>query len=273
MRGQLPHKIIFVAHEEKTCIGVSGVEPQQVVCGDARSFWRQPPQDTPLSALPSSQRSYCKTTRQRSTWRRWRLRSRSRGTCDGASPAASGACARTRARARRSRPCPSLLWGGAASLLLETKSAASQQRSPGEGASQARGGRRGAGVDLLWTAQKRPQSARPRIYSSCRRSRVVCAAPRRRRGMPYVSSSGVRFEMDGPSRQRRTTLLAYVVIASAVLLSLAALVRLGSAASAAVASVSGASAAATSHRAMPTRRVVTADDLVEASGGNSTIPT
>ena len=91
--------------------------------------------------------------------------------------------------------------------------------------------------------------------------------------MPYVSSSGVRFEMDGPSRQRRTTLLAYVVIASAVLLSLAALVRLGSAASAAVASVSGASAAATSHRAMPTRRVVTADDLVEASGGNSTIPT
>jgi hypothetical protein len=156
-------------------------------------------------------------------------------------------------------------------LLLETKSAASQQRSPGDEGPRPGGACEGWGC-RDGVLSKRGHNREASHFSvpslSCK-----CAAPRRRRGMPYVSSSGVRFEMDGPSRQRRTTLLAYVVIASAVLLSLAALVRLGSAASAAVASVSGASAAATSHRAMPTRRVVTADDLVEASGGNSTIPT
>ena len=173
-------------------------------------------------------------------------------------------------RGREDRALAHLCCGVALLAAGDEERSVAAALSPGRGAHQ--GGARGGDAGTAFSA-KEGHIARRRIYSSCRRSRVVCAAPRRRRGMPYVSSSGVRFEMDGPSRQRRTTLLAYVVIASAVLLSLAALVRLGSAASAAVASVSGASAAATSHRAMPTRRVVTADDLVEASGGNSTIPT
>ena len=63
--------------------------------------------------------------------------------------------------------------------------------------------------------------------------------------MPYVSSHGgeYRVHVDGPKRQNSNSILAYVVIGLAVVLSLVTLIRLGSAASAAVASVSGATRA------------------------------
>jgi hypothetical protein len=70
--------------------------------------------------------------------------------------------------------------------------------------------------------------------------------------MPYIGSSGTKFHLDGPegSERRRQQLqqsapnkLAYVVIASALVLCMIALIRLGAAASASVAAVSAATPA------------------------------
>ena len=96
------------------------------------------------------------------------------------------------------------------------------------------------------------------------RAHLACRAS----NMPFVSSSGTRFHVEGPSRQRQTTIFAYFIIAGAVVVSLLMLVRLGNAASAAVASVSGASRAATmaaSSSANMPRRLTTINDLVESN--------
>ena len=67
--------------------------------------------------------------------------------------------------------------------------------------------------------------------------------------MPYVSSSGRKLYVDGPQPgPSHTKLLAYAVVASAILLSLFAVVRLGAAASAAVAAVSSSGVAAAPDR-------------------------
>ena len=66
--------------------------------------------------------------------------------------------------------------------------------------------------------------------------------------MPYIGSSGAKFHLDGPhgsAKRSNANGLAIIVIAAALLLSVVALVRLGSAASAAVAAVSAATPAST----------------------------
>ena len=82
------------------------------------------------------------------------------------------------------------------------------------------------------------------------------------RTMPYVSSSGRVFHVDGPEGgstsadaggRNQQRLIAYSVIAISILLSLVMLVKLGSAASAAVASVSGAVRVSSSMDAVPAR--------------------
>ena len=65
--------------------------------------------------------------------------------------------------------------------------------------------------------------------------------------MPFIGSSGSKFYVDGPNAvtgQGGHRALAYLTIGAALLLSIVALVRLGSAASAAVAAVSSALPAA-----------------------------
>ena len=86
-----------------------------------------------------------------------------------------------------------------------------------------------------------------------------------RGAMPYVSSSGRVFHVDGPaggsssadagSKHHQQRLLAYGVIVVSILLSLVMLVKLGSAASAAVASVSGAVRVSSSMDAVPARYI------------------
>ena len=61
--------------------------------------------------------------------------------------------------------------------------------------------------------------------------------------MPYVGSSGRKLYVDGPRSASQEKQFAYFAIIAAILLSVAALVRLGAAASAAVAAVSGAATA------------------------------
>ena len=92
---------------------------------------------------------------------------------------------------------------------------------------------------LLEGRRQKNSSLRSRYHTVAQ----ACAASPRA-AMPFVSSHGgeYRVHIDGPKKQSNT-ILAYVVIGLAVVLSLVALVRLGSAASAAVASVSGATRA------------------------------
>ena len=57
--------------------------------------------------------------------------------------------------------------------------------------------------------------------------------------MPFVSSSGRKLHMAGPSPEQTTRRMAFAIIAVASMMSFFMLVRLGSAASAAVAAMSG----------------------------------